>query len=227
MVVSYKTIIAMKSSWVWIMETVNFSSLVIFDIEDIDISRIWMFTSLLPFIFYTFFGIMPKIPMKKKYILFGFLFVFFCVGWRYLWIRFLDRDMLHLLYVIATEHDEPDIAPLEKISYFLAKSSLYQKYTQNSNLIKLLKDPKSLAYFSSPLAYREQDLDNLPLEIETLEVSLLPRLWLHEYKICYNGSYRIWARNQAIKEIKVCYPIILSGDIIQLDKNVFYGTNNL
>ena len=216
----------MKSSWVWIMETVNFSSLVIFDIEDIDISRIWMFTSLLPFIFYTFFGIMPKIPMKKKYILFGFLFVFFWVGWRYLWIRFLDRDMLHLLYVIATEHDEPDIAPLEKISYFLARSSLYQKYTQNSNLIKLLKDPKSLAYFSSPLAYLEQNLDNLPLEIETLEVSLLPRLWLHEYKICYSGNYRIWARNQAIKEIKVCYPIILSGDVIQLDKNVFYGTNN-
>ena len=84
--------------------------------------------------------------------------------------------MLHLLYVIATEHDEPDIAPLEKISYFLARSSLYQKYTQNSNLIKLLKDPKSLAYFSSPLAYLEQNLDNLPLEIETLEVSLLPRL---------------------------------------------------
>lgn len=134
--------------------------------------------------------------------------------------------MLHLLYVIATEHDEPDIAPLEKISYFLARSSLYQKYTQNSNLIKLLKDPKSLAYFSSPLAYLEQNLDNLPLEIETLEVSLLPRLWLHEYKICYSGNYRIWARNQAIKEIKVCYPIILSGDIIQLDKNVFYGTNN-
>lgn len=59
------------------METVNFSSLVIFGIEDIDISKIWMFISQLPFIFYIFFGIMPKIPMKKKYILFGFLFVFF------------------------------------------------------------------------------------------------------------------------------------------------------
>ena len=62
------------------METVNFSSLVIFGIEDIDISRIWMFTSQLPFNFYAFFGIMSKIPMKKEYILFGFLFVFFCVG---------------------------------------------------------------------------------------------------------------------------------------------------
>lgn len=226
MVVSYKTIIAMKSSWVCIMETVNFSSLVIFCIEDIDISRIWMFTSQLPFIFYTFFEIMPKIPMKKKSILFGFLFVFFCVGWRYLWIRFLDRDMLHLLYTIAMEHDEPDITPLEKIDQFLSRSALYQKYTQNSNLIKLLQDSKSLAYFSSPSEYREKNLDNHSLEVETLHTSLLPCLWLHEYKICYNGNYRIWARNQAIKEIKVCYPIILSGDIIQLDKNVFYGTNN-
>lgn len=84
--------------------------------------------------------------------------------------------MLHLLYVIATEHDEPDIAPLEKISYFLARSSLYQKYTQNSNLIKLLKDPKSLAYFSSPSEYREKNLDNHSLEVETLHTSLLPRL---------------------------------------------------
>lgn len=84
--------------------------------------------------------------------------------------------MLHLLYTIAMEHDEPDITPLEKIDQFLSRSALYQKYTQNSNLIKLLKDSKSLAYFSSPSEYREKNLDNHSLEVETLHTSLLPRL---------------------------------------------------
>ena len=84
--------------------------------------------------------------------------------------------MLHLLYTIAMEHDEPDITPLEKIDQFLSRSALYQKYTQNSNLIKLLQDSKSLAYFSSPSEYREKNLDNHSLEVETLHTSLLPCL---------------------------------------------------
>lgn len=62
----------------------------------------------------------------------------------------MDMDMLHVLHIIATEHNEPEIPPLTTINEFQQRLELYQKNTQNSNLIKLLSHERSLAYFSNP-----------------------------------------------------------------------------
>lgn len=134
----------------------------------------------------------------------------------------MDMDMLHVLHIIATEHNEPEIPPLTTINEFQQRLELYQKNTQNSNLIKLLSHERSLAYFSNPWVYILNHLDDYKLVIIDLTRSLFPRWWLHEYEICYHGKYEIKDINKVLWKIDICYPIILSGDIIKLDKEDFF-----